>query len=100
MKDFKYTKLYNSQNTTEEIWNKLSKIQQRRLRRIFAKLEKDLLSFKDNKDNAYSLLHHLIDDKIEIIEEEITIKQLIARQTKPFDKLDPIDSTKTGEIKW
>lgn len=99
MKNFKYTKLYNSQSSTEDIWNKLSKMQQKRLRKIFLKLEKDLLSFKDNKDIAYSLLHHLIDDKIEIIEQELTITQLMAKQIKPFEKFDVIENI-NGEVKW
>ncbi len=100
MKDFEYSKFYNSSKTTEDVWNKLSLAQQKKLTRIFNKLREDLKSFKDQKDAAFSLLHHLIDDKIEIVEEEVVIKKLKAKQIQPFNKIESIDLKVVGEVKW
>ena len=100
MKEFTYLKTWNSQSKVDDMWNKLTISQQKKLKKIIDKLEKNLLSFSENKDNAYSLILHTLTYKIDIIEKEVIVKKLVPIHNTPFEKMAAIDNTTIGEIKW
>lgn len=99
MKEFSYIKTWNSQKNVDNMWQKLTIGQKNKLNKMLLKLEKDLDLFKDNSSVAYSLLLHILTHKIDLIEQEITVKQIVPIHKTPFEK-EEIDPTVIGEIKW
>ncbi len=94
-----YKKLYNSQKTTDQFWDSLSTSDKNRLLKLVNSVSQVLKKCQD-PDSVYSILMHILENKIDVEEKEVLVKQVFLKQNKPFEKFEKLDDKSFGETNW